>query len=109
MTEVFAERVIFGVIDGTETKVVVRVRAPERDAGGDWLCRFTFHADDYAPDLEDGSGHGIDGIQALIGALHGVAWTLDRSDVEWSMFSEEELHDQAIIQFREDGFSTRAL
>ena len=111
MTEVFAERAIFGVIDGTETKVVVRIQAPEQDdqVGGDWLCRFTFHADDHAPVLEDGAGHGIDGIQALIGALHAVGWTLDRSNVEWSMFSEEDLHDQAIIQFREDGFPRAGL
>ena len=110
MTQVVAERPIYGIIDGAEIKVIVRVWSPEHGDGGDALCRYSFSADIASLALKDGAGHGVDEMQALIQALHGIGWTLDQSGIEWSMFPEEQLHAAYdATPIREDGFPRAGL
>ncbi|WP_158918728.1 hypothetical protein [Caulobacter sp. S45] len=109
MTPIAAERSIYGTVDEVEIKVVVRLLTPEQTEEGRALCRYTFQTDSDKVALTDGIAYGVDSMQALIEALHGVGWTLDRSGVEWSMFSEEELQADESNGLREDGFPRAGL
>ena len=110
MTQVVAERMIYGTINGVENKVIVRLWSPEPVDDGSSLCRYSFEADVTSLPLEDGAGHGFDDVQALIQALYGIGWTMDQSGIEWSMFPEEQLRDAYDgIPIREDGFPRAGL
>ena len=88
MASLVAERLLYGVVEGQNTKVTVRVWTPELVDSADTRCRFTFHSQHGQLPLLDGEAHGVDGVQALIEAFHGIGRALDDSGVEWSAFPD---------------------
>ena len=103
MGQTIAERAIYGTVDGAEVRVQVCIGAPHQEGESDWSCSYVFNVGDYAIVLKSGTAWGVDGVQAILNALHGAGHALDRSGVEWSMFSAEELAADRST-FREDGF-----
>ena len=93
MTEIIAERPVYGIFDGTQIRVLARLWTPEQISDEEWRCRFTFEADSRSIALEDGWAGGIDAMQALIQALQGIGVTLDDSGIEWDAFPDD-AHDQ---------------
>jgi hypothetical protein len=111
MAEIIAERPIFATVNGSETQALVRLWKPLQTGAGDWSCRFTFQTDSEAIELKDGAAGGVDAMQALIEPFHGVAHRLDRSGIEWSMFSEETLRSDVAAARTpiDDGFPRAGL
>lgn len=104
MTEVIAERKLYGEVEGIETEITVKIWKPEFIAGKHrphWECRFTFS--NVVPVLEDFPGHGVDSVQALHMALTLIGKALDESGIEWSMFPSSK-DDPYGGELREDGF-----
>ena len=91
MTSIIAERLLHGTSSNAQLKVLVRLWTPKEECEADWSCKFTFEMENEAASLKDGLGRGVDSIQALLSGLYGVSHTLDKSGIEWSMFSAEEL------------------
>jgi len=108
MTSIIAERLLHGTSSNAQLKVLVRLWAPAEEGEADWSCKFTFEMQNEAPLLKDGSGRGVDSIQALLSGIYGVSHTLDKSEIEWSMFSAEELatEERPVI---DDGFPRSSL
>ena len=103
MDQGIAERAIYGTVDGAEVKVQVCIGVPHQEGEGHWSCSYTFGVGDHAVALKSGTAGGVDGVQALLNALHGVGHVLDRSGIEWAMFSAEDAAADG-VPFREDGF-----
>jgi hypothetical protein len=106
MTEIIAERKLYGEVDGTETEITVTIWKPELIAGKHhpcWRCQVTYSNAGGVPELEDYSGPaGYDSVQALHNALTLIGKALDNSGIEWSMFPSSE--DEYGGELREDGF-----
>lgn len=111
MAEIIAERSIFATVDGSEKQALVRLWKPVQNGNEDWSCRFTFQTDNEEIAFKDGTAGGVDAMQALIEAFHGIADRLDRSGIEWSMFSEETLRSDVAAGRTpiEDGFPRAGL
>jgi len=81
MDETIAERAIYGIADGAEVKVQVCIGVPYQEGEGQWSCSYAFGVGDHAVALKSGTAGGVDGVQALLNALHGVGHVLDRSGI----------------------------
>jgi hypothetical protein len=105
MAEVIAERRLYASIAGDETSVTIRLFKPEvLPDNGHYRCEFTFSESDHFPELKNGSGHGIDSVQALTIALSAVGARLDQTNCEWDQFPEQERREDRYKDVREDGF-----
>ncbi|WP_375383047.1 DUF6968 family protein [uncultured Sphingomonas sp.] len=109
MTTLIAERSVYGVVDGVEVEVSIKLHAPEVDDRDNWSCRYTFHTDCPALALKERSPGGVDGVQALVSALHGIGYDLDKSGIEWSMFPESEYTGTGTLLRLDDGFPRAGL
>ena len=108
MDQIIAERAIYGIVNEAEVKVQVYIGAPNQQGEGHWSCSYGFDVGDHLVTLKSGTTGGVDAVQALLNALHGVGDVLDRSGIEWAMFSAEEAAADR-IPFREYGFPRAGL
>jgi len=103
MDRTIAERVIYGSYEGADISVRVCIDAPTQVGDADWRCSYAFHVGDQPVALKGGKAGGVDSVQALLNALHGVGYVLDRSGIEWSMFSSEQAAAEGVL-LHDDGF-----
>lgn len=109
MNQPLAERDLYGFVDGTELRIVVRLWPPEpydesAEETGSWKCRFTFEGASSVSGLVDGFGAGEDKVQAIFIAMEAVGGRLDRSGIDWSTFPDAARGLNGRILPREDGF-----
>lgn len=69
------------IVDDPGRSVTVTIGRPVEAQPGEWACPFTI---DGIPEPRSDRGLGVDGISALLNALHAVRYALDASGVRVS-------------------------
>jgi hypothetical protein len=70
------------VVDDPGRSVTVTIGQPMEAQPGEWACPFTIDAID--PETRSDRGLGVDGVSALLNALHAIRYALDASGVRVS-------------------------